>query len=70
MEIYLQVWIIMFSFVEQKKIIMTTEQMQQKLQEKQNQLATIVGEKEAQRLMDNALRLIKAGKKSILDVIS
>lgn len=48
---------------------MTPQQMQQKLQEKQNRLATIVGEKEAKRLMERAMILVSEGKKSILDII-
>lgn len=48
---------------------MTTQEMQQKLIEKQNKLSSIVGDKEAKRLMDRAIKLVVAGKKSISDLI-
>ena len=48
---------------------MTPQELQQKLIEKQNRLAAIVGKKEAQRLMDAALLLVAEGKKSINDVL-
>ena len=44
-------------------------ELQKKLQEKQNKLASIVGEKEAIKMMNKALKLVKEGKKSITDLI-
>lgn len=48
---------------------MTTIEIQTKLQEKQARLISIVGEKEGKAMMEKALKMVKAGKKSIRDVI-
>jgi hypothetical protein len=45
------------------------QELQAILAEKQAKLASIVGPQEAQRLMDRALKMIMAGKKSITDVL-
>lgn len=48
---------------------MTPQELQQKLIEKKNRIAEIVGKKEAERLIEKAMKLVAEGKKSILDII-
>jgi hypothetical protein len=48
---------------------MTTQQMQSKLQAKQELLISIMGEKDGKAAMERALQLVKAGKKKITDII-
>lgn len=47
----------------------TTEFIQKKIEEKKALLTDIVGAERAEELIENALKLIKEGKKSITDVI-
>jgi len=48
---------------------MEAKEIIQKIEEKKRRLSEIVGEKEAARLMERALKLVKEGKKQITDVI-
>lgn len=44
-------------------------EMKQKIAAKQEKLASIVGEAEAKRLMERALKMVAAGQKSISDIL-
>lgn len=50
-------------------IKLTQAQLNKKLKDKEDKLATIVGRKEAKKLMSKALLLVKQGKKPLSDII-